>query len=162
MIKEAAAFAPATVANLGPGFDWLGCAVEGDGDTVVATVLPDRPGEVVVESIEGDNGRLSLVAAENCAGIGAAEVLKLLPGSPSCGVSLRLNFGKGGRWQSGRFQQGRKCPSDATTLKLPQVVAQGLQCRFPMLRALGEGEGTQGMRTGAMGCWGASRQRDGR
>jgi homoserine kinase len=25
---EATAFAPATVANLGPGFDWLGCAVE--------------------------------------------------------------------------------------------------------------------------------------
>jgi homoserine kinase len=25
---ECAAFAPATVANLGPGFDWLGCAVE--------------------------------------------------------------------------------------------------------------------------------------
>lgn len=26
--KEVAAFAPATVANLGPGFDWMGCAVE--------------------------------------------------------------------------------------------------------------------------------------
>ena len=25
--KEVAAFAPATVANLGPGFDWMGCAV---------------------------------------------------------------------------------------------------------------------------------------
>ena len=27
-LREAVAFAPATVANLGPGFDWLGCAVE--------------------------------------------------------------------------------------------------------------------------------------
>jgi hypothetical protein len=26
--SEVTAFAPATVANLGPGFDWLGCAVE--------------------------------------------------------------------------------------------------------------------------------------
>lgn len=26
--KECTAFAPATVANLGPGFDWMGCAVE--------------------------------------------------------------------------------------------------------------------------------------
>ena len=25
--KECTAFAPATVANLGPGFDWMGCAV---------------------------------------------------------------------------------------------------------------------------------------
>eukprot|EP00192_Tetraselmis_astigmatica_P013162 CAMPEP_0117665380 /NCGR_PEP_ID=MMETSP0804-20121206/9778_1 /TAXON_ID=1074897 /ORGANISM="Tetraselmis astigmatica, Strain CCMP880" /LENGTH=319 /DNA_ID=CAMNT_0005472787 /DNA_START=281 /DNA_END=1240 /DNA_ORIENTATION=- len=91
--QEATAFAPATVANLGPGFDWLGCAVEGQGDTVVATVLPDRPGEVVVESITGDNGRLSLAAEDNCAGIGAAEVLKRLPGPPSCGVSLKLMKG---------------------------------------------------------------------
>lgn len=26
--NECKAFAPATVANLGPGFDWMGCAVE--------------------------------------------------------------------------------------------------------------------------------------
>lgn len=26
--NECAAFAPATVANLGPGFDWMGCAVQ--------------------------------------------------------------------------------------------------------------------------------------
>lgn len=28
MHHEATAFAPATVANLGPGFDWMGCAVQ--------------------------------------------------------------------------------------------------------------------------------------
>lgn len=88
----ATAFAPATVANLGPGFDWLGCAVEGEGDTVTAKVLRDQPGQVVIESITGDNGRLSLVAADNCVGIAAAETLKLL-GSPSCGVSLTLHKG---------------------------------------------------------------------
>lgn len=27
-MEEVSAFAPATIANLGPGFDWLGCAVE--------------------------------------------------------------------------------------------------------------------------------------
>lgn len=27
-LKEACAFAPATVANLGPGYDWMGCAVD--------------------------------------------------------------------------------------------------------------------------------------
>lgn len=27
-LETVSAFAPATVANLGPGFDWLGCAVE--------------------------------------------------------------------------------------------------------------------------------------
>ena len=28
VVSEVASFAPATVANFGPGFDWLGCAVE--------------------------------------------------------------------------------------------------------------------------------------
>ena len=63
--------------------------LQGQGDTVTATVLPDRPGHVEIESIEGDGGRLTLEAPKNCVGIAAIETLKLL-GSPSCGVSLKL------------------------------------------------------------------------
>lgn len=62
---------------------------QGEGDVVTASVLPGRPGEVVIESIEGDGGRLPLEAEKNCVGIAAIETLKLL-GQPSCGVSLRL------------------------------------------------------------------------
>lgn len=64
--------------------------LQGEGDTVTASVLPDQPGKVVIESIEGDGGRLSLEAANNCVGIAALETLKLLGGQPSCGISLRL------------------------------------------------------------------------
>lgn len=85
---EVAAFAPATVANLGPGFDWLGCAIEGDGDTVVATPLYGREG-VAITSIIGDNGKLPLSPAKNCVGIGAAEALRLI-GDAACGVSLSV------------------------------------------------------------------------
>ena len=60
---------------------------------VVARVLPDRPGEVVIEGIEGDGGRLSLEAPKNCVGIAAIETLRLLGGAPSCGVGLRLQKG---------------------------------------------------------------------
>lgn len=63
--------------------------MQGEGDTVTATVLDDQPGTVVIEAIEGDGGRLSLTAAENCAGIAAIETMKLL-GKTSCGVSIRL------------------------------------------------------------------------
>ena len=63
--------------------------LQGQGDTVTATLLPDRPGHVEIESIEGDGGRLTLEAPKNCVGIAAIETLKLL-GSPSCGVSLKL------------------------------------------------------------------------
>ena len=44
----------------------------------------------MIESIEGDHGRLSLVAADNCVGIAVIETMKLL-GQASCGVSLKLN-----------------------------------------------------------------------
>lgn len=91
--KECTAFAPATVANLGPGFDWMGCAVAGGGDTVVAKVLRDKPaGTVVIEAITGDGGRLTLDPAKNCIGVAATETLKLI-GQVSCGVSLALQKG---------------------------------------------------------------------
>jgi homoserine kinase len=57
---------------------------------VTAKVLRDQPGKVVIESIVGENGRLSLDPADNCIGIAATETLKLL-GNPSCGVSLTLH-----------------------------------------------------------------------
>ncbi|EFJ45216.1 hypothetical protein VOLCADRAFT_94379 [Volvox carteri f. nagariensis] len=91
--NECSAFAPATVANLGPGFDWMGCAVQGGGDTVVVKALPGRAGEVVIEAIKGDGGRLSLDPAKNCIGVAASETLKLLGGAVSCGVSLTLHKG---------------------------------------------------------------------
>ena len=86
------AFAPATVANLGPGFDWLGCAVAVAGDTVTARALPGQRGVVVVASIEGDGGRLSLDPSKNCAGIAAAAMLTLM-GTPDAGVELTVHKG---------------------------------------------------------------------
>src|SRR3982750_669382 len=49
-------FAPATIANLGPGFDVLGLALSAPGDAVEAE-LSDRPGVEIV-AITGDNGAL--------------------------------------------------------------------------------------------------------
>jgi hypothetical protein len=72
-------------------------AVQGEGDTVVARVLPNEPGKVVIEGIEGDGGRLTLDPAKNCIGVAATETLKLL-GQVSCGVSLKLTkVGTGSR-----------------------------------------------------------------
>jgi homoserine kinase len=67
-------FAPATVANLGPGFDVLGLAIRGIGDTVEAR-RTDRPG-LTIAAIHGDGGVLPLDAARNTAGIAAAETLR--------------------------------------------------------------------------------------
>ncbi|KAI4332831.1 hypothetical protein L6164_017708 [Bauhinia variegata] len=88
------AFAPATVANLGPGFDFLGCAVDGLGDFVSISVEPGvRPGEVSISDISGDNEKkLSKNPLSNCAGIAAIEVMKML-GVRSVGLSLSLEKG---------------------------------------------------------------------
>ncbi|XP_042499291.1 homoserine kinase-like [Macadamia integrifolia] len=89
-------FAPATIANLGPGFDFLGCAVDGVGDFVSLRVDSDvRPGEISISSINGvgdSSSRLSKDPLLNCAGIGAISAMKIL-GIRSVGLSLSLEKG---------------------------------------------------------------------
>ncbi|XP_052187772.1 homoserine kinase [Diospyros lotus] len=89
-------FAPATVANLGPGFDFLGCAVDGVGDFVTLRVDPDvRPGEVSISDIHGVGSsakKLSKNPLYNCAGIAAIAVMRML-NIRSVGLSLSLQKG---------------------------------------------------------------------
>jgi homoserine kinase len=82
-------FAPASIGNIGPGFDVLGMAIEGLGDTVEARRVDQRT--VKITEITGDDGQLPHKAASNTAGIAAAKVLKILkaPG----GLELRLHKG---------------------------------------------------------------------
>lgn len=74
MTSRVSAFAPATVANLGPGFDVLGAALDGPGDTVTAW-RAKKPGVRLVE-VKGDRGRLPLDAERNTASVAAAFVLE--------------------------------------------------------------------------------------
>ncbi|TVQ96962.1 MAG: homoserine kinase [Deltaproteobacteria bacterium] len=86
---EVRAFAPGTVANLGPGFDLLGLAVEGTGDTVVARRV-DGDG-VRIATITGDGGRLPRESDRNTAAIAAAEVLRRT--GVRAGVELEVHKG---------------------------------------------------------------------
>ncbi|XLU82277.1 hypothetical protein S245_005697, partial [Arachis hypogaea] len=76
------AFTPATVTNLGPGFDIFYCAVDGLGDTVSLTVdLHVHPGKISISNISGTSNnttRLSKNPLWNCVGIAALEVMKML------------------------------------------------------------------------------------
>jgi homoserine kinase len=84
-----AAFAPATVSNVGCGFDILGFALDAPGDIVLAAPL-DRAG-VEIAAIEGDEGRLPRDPARNTAGAAAASLLTRL-GSVH-GVRLTIRKG---------------------------------------------------------------------
>ncbi|MCH9648395.1 MAG: homoserine kinase [Deltaproteobacteria bacterium] len=94
------AFAPASVSNVGPGFDTFGFAVEGMGDLVAARTS-SIPGARLLE-ITGDDGSLPREAAKNTAGIAASQVLDRIAaldgrdkanGEDGVGVELRLEKG---------------------------------------------------------------------
>ncbi len=100
MMPSVRVFAPASVSNLGPGFDVLGVALEQPGDVVEAEAA-ERPGVEIVE-VRGDGGALSRDPGENTAGIAASHVLARLaverqgcsPGrQPRPGARLRLHKG---------------------------------------------------------------------
>ena len=80
-------FAPASVANVGPGFDVLGFAIEGLGDLVEARKIGEKTVRIV--EITGDDGKLSRNWSENTAGIAAQETLRKL--SVDAGVELKLH-----------------------------------------------------------------------
>ena len=67
-------FAPATIANIGPGFDVLGLALSRPGDVLEAE-LSKTPGVEIVD-ITGDGGRLTRDPMKNVAGRAALDLLR--------------------------------------------------------------------------------------
>lgn len=86
---KARAFAPATVSNVGCGFDALGFAVDQPGDTVEAVASPGRG--IEIRGITGDGGRLPRDAEANTAGVAVAELLR----ATGCRHGVELTIHKG-------------------------------------------------------------------
>lgn len=80
-------FSPATIGNVGPGFDVLGLSVKHIGDIVEARKIDEG---VVITEIDSPMP-LSTDANKNTAGIAAQEVLKLL--RIKGGVELKIKKG---------------------------------------------------------------------
>ena len=88
MGKKIKVFAPATVANVGPGFDMLGFALEKPGDIVEIKEI-DEP-QIRIKLTE-DNG-LPTNPSKNTAGIGASETLRLLKLNVGLQLTLHKNM----------------------------------------------------------------------
>jgi len=86
----AKAFAPASIGNIGPGFDVLGMAITGLGDTVTAEKNQGR--DVVIREIKGGDGTIPLESDRNTAGIAAREVLKLVKAKQGVTLSILKNI----------------------------------------------------------------------
>ena len=82
-------FAPATIGNIGPGFDTLGLAIKGLGDTIEAEEIPGD--ELIIQNIDNADHDITRNPSKNTAGIAANEVLKIL--KLNTGISLRINKG---------------------------------------------------------------------
>lgn len=67
MQKEVRAFAPASVSNVGCGFDIFGFALDNPGDEVVIRIVDKKA--LVIKNITGDNGEISKDIENNTAGI---------------------------------------------------------------------------------------------
>lgn len=85
--RSVTAFAPATVANVGCGFDVLGFAIHGLGDSVTAELAGQDQSGVAIRSISGDGGMLPLKAEKNTAGLSVQSMLKMTD-NPDRGIEL--------------------------------------------------------------------------
>ena len=86
---SAEAFAPASMGNVGVGFDIMGLAFREPGD-VVRVERRDSPG-VVISAIEGDGGALPLEAGRNTAGVAAQALLDMV--GIDDGISMTIRKG---------------------------------------------------------------------
>ncbi len=92
-VERVVARAPATIANLGPGFDCMGLALEGMGDEVEAR-WADGP-RSILEAVEGEGAEgLPRDPERNCASVAARAALRLA--GEKRGVILRLRKGMPG------------------------------------------------------------------
>jgi len=105
-------YAPATIANLGPGYDIIGMAITGLGDRVVAE-RSDEAG-LVLEGITGDGGRLSLANDRNTATVAALGALAALGIAPA----LRMTLHKGLPLGSGLGSSAASAVAGATAAAL--------------------------------------------
>jgi homoserine kinase len=94
-MKSVRVFAPATVANVGCGYDVLGFAVHRPGDEV--TMSTNSSGRVTLDFIEGDEGRLPLDPEKNTVSAVVINYLEYIGQRQGIGIGLRkkMPFGSG-------------------------------------------------------------------
>jgi homoserine kinase len=88
------------VSNVACGFDVLGFALDQPGDEVTARFLSGSVHGVLIENIDGDNGRLPRDAARNTASVAALALVTKLGERRGVGLNIRkglpLSSGLGG------------------------------------------------------------------
>ena len=129
--ERVVAFAPATVSNVGCGFDVLGFALEQPGDQVVA--IPRGEPGIEILDITGDDGRLPRQADRNTASVAALALLREARSAAGLGLIIR----KGLPLSSGIGSSGASAV--AAVLAVNEALALGASTEL-LLRSAMEGE----------------------
>jgi len=124
-LRRVTVFAPATIANLGPGFDALGLAIHKLGDTVTAERVA-KPGVTLV--VHGRRAGLPTKSTDNVAAHVARLVLEAC--APELGVKLTLT--KGMPIGSGLGSSAASCVAAAVAVNalLPRPLPRAELIRF--------------------------------
>lgn len=92
-MKEIKVFAPASVSNVGPGFDIMGFALNEPGDEVILKKRSDK--KLVITKITGDNKRLPLDPHLNTTTVAISAVLQNQKIESGISVEIRKKMGIG-------------------------------------------------------------------
>jgi homoserine kinase len=92
-MKSTRVFAPASVSNVGPGFDIMGFALEEPGDEVVLKERNDK--QLVITKITGDGKRLPLDPNMNTTTVAISSALHLMNINVGLNVEIRKKMGIG-------------------------------------------------------------------
>ncbi|MBK7939985.1 MAG: homoserine kinase [Lewinellaceae bacterium] len=116
------AFAPASIGNIGVGFDILGLALERPGDEVIAR-KSDTPG-LRITKITGHQGKLPYEVEKNTAGVAALRLLEHL-GETGRGIELEIHK----KMPSGSGLGSSAASAAAAVLAVSELLRTGLSKR---------------------------------
>jgi len=86
-------FAPASVSNVGPGFDILGFALNEPGDEIVLRKTSN--GKLVISNITGDDGKLPLDLEKNTASVAIKSLMDKYEISQGLSIDVNKKMGLG-------------------------------------------------------------------
>lgn len=116
------AFAPASIGNVGIGFDIMGLCIERPGDEVIAT-KSDTPG-LRITKITGSGGKISADIDKNTAGVAARSLLEHL-GESGQGIELEIHK----KMPSGSGLGSSAASAVAAVLAVSELLRTGLSKR---------------------------------
>ncbi len=86
-MKNITVFAPATVANLGCGFDVMGLAIDQPGDELILSLNNEK--KIIIKNITGDGGKLSYDPKKNTSTVTIQSMLNELKSKQGFDVILK-------------------------------------------------------------------------